>query len=207
MIEILDNSVQLAVMAACSAVSWALASKRRRQAYAILACYYGSLSMGLLYWLAYDIITSYTPKIFYVSDLCWVSSYLFLLMLVTQTSGPEENAFRHPAAWLSPALAAVMTVFYCHWGDCVENIIWCGLMGASGWFSVRGCIWAVRSGQTDRRNFHLAVLLLIVVEYCLWTASCFWTDDTLANPYFWFDFSLTATGALLLPATVKVVGK
>jgi hypothetical protein len=30
-------------------------------------------------------------------------------------------------------------------------------------------------------------------------------SDTLANPYFWFDFALTACAALMLPATVKAV--
>jgi len=207
MVEIVDNAVQLAVTLSCAVVSGCLAEKRKRQAYAILTCYYGSLSMGILYWLVYDIITSYTPRFFYVSDLCWMASYLFLLMLVTETAGPAEKAFRHPAAWISPVISSVLTVFYCHWGDWAENVVWCGLMGASGWFAIRGVIWAARRKETARRNFHIAVLLLIAVEYCLWTASCFWTSDTLANPYFWFDFGLTAAAALLFPATERAVGK
>jgi len=205
MIEIVDNAVQLAVTLVCAGVSGSLALRRRKQAYTILACYYGSLSMGILYWLVYDLITSYTPKIFYVSDLCWMASYLFLLMLVTETTGSEEGAFRHPAAWISPVVSTALTLFYCQWGDWVENIIWCGLMGASGWFAIRGCIWAARQKETARRNFHLAVLFLIAVEYCLWTASCFWTGDTLANPYFWFDFCLSGAAALLLLAAERAV--
>ena len=79
------------------------------------------------------------------------------------------------------------------------------VMGVSGWFSIRGCIWASRSKDIRRRHIHLAVLLLIAMEYCLWTASCFWTEDSLANPYFWFDFGLTASAALLLFATERAV--
>ena len=205
MVEITDNSVQLAVTLICAVIAGSLALKRRKQSYCILACYYGAFAMGLMYWLVYDIITSYTPKIFYVSDLCWMASYLFLLMLVVETAGPEEKAFRHPAAWLSPVLSTALTVFYCQWGDYLENVIWCGLMGASGWFAIRGCIWSRRTKNSVRRNFHLSVLLIIAVEYSLWTASCYWVSDTLSNPYFWFDFMLTSSILLLLPATKKAV--
>jgi len=207
MIEIIDNAVQLAVTLVCAGISGTLALRQRKQAYTILACYYGALTMGILYWLVYDLITSYTPKIFYVSDLCWMASYLFLLMLVTATASQEERTFRHPAAWISPVISTALTLFYCQWGDWLENIIWCGLMGATGWFSISGFIWATRRKKTARRNFHLAVLFLIAVEYCLWTASCFWVSDTLANPYFWFDFGLSGAAVLLLIATERAVGK
>ena len=205
MIEIIDNSVQLTATLCCALLAGRLAVRRKKQDYMTLACYYGALTLGNLYWLVYDILTSYTPKIFYVSDLCWVASYLFLLMLVTESAGPEERAFRCPAAWISPVLSTAMTIFYCHWGDELENIVWCGLMGAAGWFSIRGYLWALREKRRARRNFHLAVLILIAVEYSLWTASCYWVSDTLSNPYFWFDFALTASGILLLPATEKAV--
>lgn len=205
MVEIADNAIQLAATLTCTCIACILALRRKKQAYIILTCYYAALTMGNLYWLVYDLITSYTPKIFYVSDLCWIASYLFLLMLVTGTTGSEEQAFRHPAAWISLVISTILTLFYCQWGDWVENVIWCGLLGATGWFSIRGCIWAVRQKKKARRNFHLAVLLLIGVEYCLWTASCFWVDDTLANPYFWFDFGLSGATVLLLAATERAV--
>jgi hypothetical protein len=49
-------------------------------------------------------------------------------------------------------------------------------------------------------------LCICALEFCLWTASCFWVSDTLTNPYFWFDFLLTAALFALLPATRKAVG-
>jgi hypothetical protein len=126
-------------------------------------------------------------------------------MLVEETACPQEKTFRHKAAWISPIISTALTVFYCRWGDYIENIVWCGIMGAIGWFSIRGCIWAVHEKNIARRNFHITVLLLIAVEYCLWTASCYWVSDTLSNPYFWFDFALTAVTALLLPVVEKAV--
>ena len=123
MTEIIDNSVQFSVSCLCIIISAVLWVKRRKQAFVILTCYYGALAMGILYWLVYYIITSYTPKIFYVSDLCWVASYLFLLMLVEETACPQEKTFRHKAAWISPIISTALTVFYCRWGDYIENIV------------------------------------------------------------------------------------
>jgi len=85
MIELIDNAIQLTVTILCGAAAGYLAATRRKQAYGILLCYYCVLSLGNLYWLVYDILTTYTPQIFYVSDLCWMASYMFLLMLVAGT--------------------------------------------------------------------------------------------------------------------------
>lgn len=79
---------------------------------------------------------------------------------------------------------------------------------AAAWYSVRGLLYARRqSGKLrDMQYFHIAVLCICALEFCLWTASCFWVSDTLTNPYFWFDFLLTAALFALLPATRKAVG-
>lgn len=207
MTELIDNAVQLTAVLFCGICSYLLAAKHHKPAYRILTCYYGALAMGILYWLTYDLLTSYTPQIFYVSDLCWMASYLFLLMLVLETATQEERSFSHPAAWLSPAVSTALTLFYCQWGDILENIIWCGLMGAAGFYAIRGAIWARRLANRPRYRFHLTVLFLILTEYCLWTASCFWISDTMTNPYFWFDYTLTAMTVLLLYAAERTVGE
>jgi len=54
--------------------------------------------------------------------------------------------------------------------------------------------------------FHIVVLLILILEYVLWTSSCFWVSNTLTNPYFWIDFLLTAALLALIPATRKAVG-
>ena len=59
----------------------------------------------------------------------------------------------------------------------------------------------------ERRNRFLPALILILclLEYALWTASCFWNDELLLHPYYWFDFLLTVSFPFFLPAVRKAV--
>ena len=51
----------------------------------------------------------------------------------------------------------------------------------------------------------LVVLCFAASEYLLWTAGCFWQNDSLASPAFWCDILLTLAILGLLPATRKAV--
>ena len=51
----------------------------------------------------------------------------------------------------------------------------------------------------------LITLIFCLLEYALWTVSCFWMGDTMANPYFWFDLLITGCMLLFLPALEKAV--
>ena len=44
-----------------------------------------------------------------------------------------------------------------------------------------------------------------LIEYIMWTLSCFFDGDTLANPYLWFDALYTVCIALIFPALGKAV--
>lgn len=205
MIEIIDNALQLIATACCTALAGVRFQQRKSQSDLLLTCFYGTFALASLYWLIYLLLHTYTPKIFYVSDLSWIASFLFLLILDVQLATPEERTFRHPAAWLSPVLGAGLMLYYMQWGDYLTNLLWCGLTAAAGWFSIRGLLFARRqTGKArDKQYFHMAVLFVVVMEYGLWTASCFWVSDTLTNPYFWFDLALTVGLVLLLPALRK----
>lgn len=207
MIEIIDNALQLFATACCTVLAGIHFQRKKEQSYLLATCFYGTFALGQLYWLIYLFLANYTPKIFYVSDLSWIASFVFLLVLDVNLEGPEERAFKCPAAWISPILGLGLMLFYMQWGDYLTNFLWCGITAATGWVSIRGLLFAQRqSGKArDRQFFHAAVLFVILTEYALWTSSCFWVGDTLANSYFWFDFALTAGLIILLPAIRKAV--
>ena len=90
----------------------------------------------------------------------------------------------------------------------------CLATAAAAWLAIRGLVFCRRKkkaegGSSTRgmRFFHITVLCFVVLEYTLWTSSCFWVSDTLSNPYFWFDFLLSGAIFVMLPATRKAVGK
>ncbi|MFQ9827399.1 MAG: histidine kinase [Oscillospiraceae bacterium] len=122
-------------------------------------------------------------------------------------SGPDERAFRCRVVWLAPLVGVPLMVFYCTYGDILSNLIWCGMMIALSFCSIRGLAYARRQtgAARDMRHFHTAVLCFAASEYLLWTAGCFWQNDSLASPAFWCDILLTLAILGLLPATRKAV--
>lgn len=207
MIELIDNSLQLAVTLVCALWTSAVALRRKSQVYFMLACFYATFAMGLLYWISYLVVNNYTPKLFYVPELSWMASYLFLLMLCQALPTAEERTYRPALAWLAPLITIVAVLYFIQFGEYFANITWCSLLAASGWLSIRGLLWGYRqSGWADSRcRFYALILLLILLEYLLWTASCNWMGDTLANPYYWIDCLITVTLAALPAAFKRVV--
>ncbi len=205
--ELIENLLQLLVtfLGACLAgfAYW----KSRRQAYFLLLCFYGCFALGALYWTLYLLLFSSTPRVFYVSEFGWVSSVIFLRILQATLSGREERAFRCRAAWLAPLIGVSLMIFYCTYGDILSNLIWCGMMIWLSFCAIRGLAYAKTQTGTarDAMYFHIGVLCFTASEYLLWTAGCFWPNDSMASPAFWCDLLLTLAVLGLLPATRKAV--
>ncbi len=208
MVELIDNSIQFLVTLFAGIGAGVLFYMTRKQAYFLLACFFVAFALGSLYWTLYILLFDHPPQIFYVSELGWIASSIFLLTLVYTLSTAEERRFKHPAVWLVPVFILPQLVVYLVVGDIIINLLITGFTLAVAWFSVRGLFYArQRSDELrNRQYFHVAVLAIIFLEYTLWTVSCFWTAETLANPYYWVDFLLTAALLALLPATRKAVG-
>lgn len=209
MIEVIDNAVQLAVTLSCGIYAAVLSIRRKNEAWFLLTCFYAVTTLGLTYWVLFLVLRSESPTVFYVSDLCWIASVLFLILLQTALRLPGERDYRPLWVWVGPAFCAVMCLYFFRWGEYFINILWAILLGTCGYFSLRGLLFARRQtgAARVRQYFHIAVLGYILLEYSLWVSSCGWCGDTLENPYFWFDFLLTAGYSALIPALQKAVEK
>ena len=205
--ELIENLLQLSVtfLGACLAgfTYW----KTREQPYFLLLCFYGCFALGALYWTLYLLLFATTPQVFYVSEFGWVASVIFLHILQATVSCRAERAFRCRKAWLAPLVGIPLMVFYCTYGDILSNLIWCGMVTALSFYALRGLAYANRQTGAARnmRYFHIGVLCFAASEYLLWTAGCFWPNDSLASPAFWCDLLLTLAIFGLLPATRKAV--
>lgn len=199
MIDILDNAIQLSVSFGCALWAYILALRHKSQTYFMVASFYGTFALGLLYWLLYLLVNNYMSKIFYVSELSWIASYLFLLMLCQTLPGEEERAYHPALAWAIPLLTVGVILYLVQTGEIFANIAMCSLLGICGWFATRGFLWARRQSQNSKEKqvLYASILLLIILEYGLWIISCKWLGYSLKNPYYWFDFCIT--GVLPLP--------
>lgn len=203
MIEQIENSLQIAVLAACAAVTLIRVIRRPDRARTLLALFYGSWLLADLYWAVCLFFYGETPQISLVSDMSWYASYILLYMLLRETAPPVTCRERHVLPWLAPVFTLGMAVFYMQWGEILSNLIYAGMMGLLLFSSIRRLM---DSAHYARARF-LCVLILCgcLLEYALWTASCFWIGDTPGNPYYWFDFLLTASFPFFLPAVRKLV--
>lgn len=205
--ELIENLLQLLATFFGACLAGMAYWRRRRQQEFLLFCFYGCFVLGALYWTLYLLLFGATPRVFYVSEFGWVASVIFLRMLQATLSGPEERTFRCRAAWLAPLVGVPLLLFYCTYGDILSNLIWCGMMIVLSFCSIRGLVWAKRQtgAARNRRYFHLGVLCFVASEYLLWTAGCFWRNESLASPVLWCDVLLTLTILGLLPATGRAV--
>ena len=199
MIDSIDNWIQIAVLAVCVIAAAVQAARYRSRSWTLLAFFYGSWVLGDIYWTVCLLFYGKTPEISVVSDLSWYASYIFLYMLLRRVSPPEELAGRKITPWLGPVFTIGMALFFMLRGEIVNNLIYAGLMGL--------LLYAAIRRLTERRNRTLPALILIfcLLEYALWTASCFWNEAILLHPYYWFDFLLTVSFPLFLSATGKAV--
>ena len=164
-----------------------------------------AFALGTLYWTLHLLLRQETPQVFYVSDLAWLASYVFLLALTLTLLDAGERQSRTGLCWLAPVFCLPQFLLYVTRGDLLLNVLMCGLTMMLAWCAMRGLVWAKRTENGRLRRFHGTVLAFTALEYALWTASCFWVSDTLTNPYFWFDFLLTLVLLLFLPAVRKAV--
>ncbi len=207
MLETIDNLLQFGASLLCCAGSGLMYLKKRRQAYFLLLCFYGCFALGLGYWSLFLLLFHETPHVFYVSDIVWLSGYLFLYLLQYTLSTGEERALRCPAVWIVHLVNLLLIVLYSFFGGFLSALTSCGAMLLLSWRAVQGLAFCRRREERTklRRRFHIAVLCFVIAENCLWLSSLSWLGDGLTNPYFWFDFLLTGTLVAMLPAAKRVI--
>ena len=152
----------------------------------ILAGTYASFSMGTLYYLLYLVIMGKVPQVFYVSEMAWMASYLFLLALCLM----ETRRYRGKLDVLVLGLTIVEAAMVIGWK----------ILGPSYPFTVAfalvtACIfyYALLGYRMEKRMLMLAMVLVIVWQLLLYIVSVFTTGYTHFNLYFAVDFLLMAT--------------
>ena len=205
MIESCENALQIIVLLICAGVSLYRAAAHNSQTWILAFLFFGSWVLGDIYWLICLLFYGLTPQISIVSDLSWYASYIFLYLLLYHSAAPDEDSIKHRLPWLGPVFAAGMAVFFMLRGEILSNLIYASLLGL--------LLFAALNRQIDRKRYQNQqllsgmILLFCLLEYGLWTASCFWKTDTLSNPYYWFDFLLTVSFVFFLPAIKKAVAE
>ena len=94
LIEFWDYLVQFLVCTAGFIGAARQFLRSRRQPYVLLACFFWTYALGTLYWTLHLLLLDATPQVFYVSELGWIASYIFLLTMEMTLPSAEELRFR-----------------------------------------------------------------------------------------------------------------
>ena len=184
--EIIDNGIQVGLFLLFALFSLIQGLHMQNRRFLILAGTYASFSMGTLYYLLYLVIMGKVPQVFYVSEMAWMASYLFLLALCLM----ETRRYRGKLDVLVLGLTIVEAAMVIGWK----------ILGPSYPFTiafalVTACIfyYALLGYRMEKRMLMLAMVLVIVWQLLLYIVSVFTTEYTHFNLYFAVDFLLMAT--------------
>lgn len=184
--EIIDNGIQVGLFLLFALFSLIQGLHMQNRRFLILAGTYASFSMGTLYYLLYLVIMGKVPQVFYVSEMAWMASYLFLLALCLM----ETRRYRGKLDVLVLGLTIVEAAMVIGWK----------ILGPSYPFTVAfalvtACIfyYALLDYRMEKRMLMLAMVLVIVWQLLLYIVSVFTTGYTHFNLYFAVDFLLMAT--------------
>ena len=99
--EIFDNVFQTLSLMGMMVVSGAAGLKYSSRKLVVLACAYGSIMLGTLFYMLHLTIIGDIPRIFYVSEISWMAGYLFFLFLVILRQERKNVNFQPVLAMLA----------------------------------------------------------------------------------------------------------
>ena len=207
MTEIVVNSIQMVCTAICSILCARRIKETKDHSWIMLGLSSSVFFLGDLYWQLYMLFYGESPHYSYIPYVGWYACYLFLIFMLIEIRGKCSFRSGKKILWIVPLFTASMGLFFLQWGDVFGNIISFVFMTVLIWLSAEGLL-LIQEGSQDRREnkfLYLTILLFCILEYAAWTASCFWSGDTIHSAYYWFDALLSVTFLLFPRALEKAV--
>ncbi|MBR5732536.1 MAG: hypothetical protein IKX80_03740 [Lachnospiraceae bacterium] len=212
--ETIDNVFQLLVSGGCTVIAINRAISTGKRPWTMLAVCFSASLLADLYWQLIYAFSGHTAMVFYVADTGWYVASLFLYIFMKEIAldRPGEKSI---FIWPVPVFAAGMGIFYMHYGDYISNIVAAVVMSLLGCETVKGLHTVRRReraneiDQTDAKHYrrlHISILACFIMIYGMWTASCFFKENTVTNPYYWCDILMSAARLFILAFAFPVIG-
>lgn len=210
-IEGLEITFQIVVLCICGIFVLTRMRSVREKSCLLLFAFYGSFLLGDLYWQVCLLYYGAIPQVSLVSDLSWYAAYLFLFLLMRNAgeaagyeNGTAQTSVQKALPCLAPVFTAAMAVFYIRDGKIFSNIVYAVLMGLLLFMAAKGLL-QTGEGRDCFRSLCGVVFLICLLEYALWTVSCFWDIVALRYVYFGIDLLITLCFPLFIPIVKREV--
>lgn len=163
--------------------------ERPKKRYLYLVAFFLGHFFSDYYWGIYVLTMHTYPNVSeYVAYLGWNIAYVFLFLVVFQFRRESKKYF-HPAM-LWPVLTNIpLFILYIQFGGFINNLWQVGMTTLIMVFSMREILYSIKHKKEGVRFPRLPFLILIslIAEYGMWTASCFEWKSELANPYLYLS--------------------
>lgn len=188
--EIYDNVFQTLSLMGMMVVSGAAGLKYSSRKLVVLACAYGSIMLGTLFYMLHLTIIGDIPRIFYVSEISWMAGYLFFLFLVILRQ-ERKNVDFQPV----PAMLALFTLAASVHSEVMGNSILMSL--AFG--MIAGAIVYISSIRIRRAHlsgahpaaFDRMMIAVVILQILVYFISEYVSDFSTFNLYFAVDILFT----------------
>ena len=188
--EIFDNVFQTLSLMGMMVVSGAAGLKYSSRKLVVLACAYGSIMLGTLFYMLHLTIIGDIPRIFYVSEISWMAGYLFFLFLVILRQ-ERKNVDFQPV----PAMLALFTLAASVHSEVMGNSILMSL--AFG--MIAGAIVYISSIRIRRAHlsgahpaaFDRMMIAVVILQILVYFVSEYVSDFSTFNLYFAVDILFT----------------
>ena len=201
MIESIENAGQISVLCFCVSLTAYRALKSEKKEWTLLFFFFLSRLLGDIYWQVCLIYYGETPQVSIVSDVSWIASYLFMYLLMKMIAGKdgtEEPLIKKVIPWIGPVFTVAMNIFYSQWSNPVTNTVYAVLTGLLMYVAIRGLLNG-RGGWLYR-----LVIFFILLEYAVWTASCFY-EPIMEYAYYGFDIVTSITFPFFIPVVQREI--
>ncbi|MBO4267084.1 MAG: response regulator [Lachnospiraceae bacterium] len=162
-----------------------------RKGYLYLCVFFLAHLLSDYYWTTYTLVMGDYPEVSeFIAYLGWNIGYVFLLIFVYHTQKQGNRRVFHPLMLLPIPLNIVQFVIYIQYGGLFNNIWQVSFTTVISCLCISSIIFYVKNkknGATFPYVF-LIVLLFELSEYGMWTSSCYFYSENLANPYYLFAF-------------------
>lgn len=188
--EIYDNVFQTLSLMGMMIVSGAAGLKDSSRKLVVLACAYGSIMLGTLFYMLHLTIIGDIPRVFYVSEISWMAGYLFFLFLVILRQERKNVNFQ-----LVPAMLALCTLAASVHSEVMGNSI---LMSLAFGVIADAIVYisSIRIRRAHLSGTHSAafdrmMIAVVILQILVYFVSEYISDFSTFNLYFAVDILFT----------------
>ncbi len=141
------------------------------------------------HWTVYTFIIGDNPEISAVlAYFGWNVAYLMLFMFIRSIQSTEERRYFNLLMLLPIPVNIAQLCLYLTFGGIFNNVWQVTLTTLVAMCCIQSILYYLKHKNEGVKKpaVHIVGLIFIANEYCMWTASCYFWEDNLYNPYYWF---------------------